>query len=313
MTTLFIIGNGFDLAHGLPTSYDHFKEYLRTEYEYEYDEMPQIWEQSTMMHDGSEEYDVKKCAHIIDYLVSNVGESMTSEYEWKDFERALGKLNLREIEEEIYHQYDNEGDMNPFRTGYLYEDAYHDLEHIMMFVQKLFKEWINTIKIPEQYYSLHRMDVYENLRELFESVDNPVFLTFNYTDTLEILYTEEEVTHIHGDVNNPIVGHGDKTVVEELVFNQDEYIDRISARLGKPCESIIESNSIFFRSLEHITDIYSYGFSFSDVDAIYIKEIINNIENIDVTWHLQEYSKDRHDEYTAKLKRYGFEGEFDTF
>ncbi|MEX5528372.1 AbiH family protein [Pseudomonas syringae] len=31
MQILYIIGNGFDLHHGLPTQYKHFKDYLRTE------------------------------------------------------------------------------------------------------------------------------------------------------------------------------------------------------------------------------------------------------------------------------------------
>lgn len=32
MNKLFIIGNGFDMAHGLPTSYNDFREYLIKEY-----------------------------------------------------------------------------------------------------------------------------------------------------------------------------------------------------------------------------------------------------------------------------------------
>jgi len=31
-STLFIIGNGFDSDHGLPTSYSDFKNYLRENY-----------------------------------------------------------------------------------------------------------------------------------------------------------------------------------------------------------------------------------------------------------------------------------------
>ena len=234
MTTLFIIGNGFDLAHGLPTSYNHFKEYLRTEYEYEYDEKPLLWEQSTTMPDGYEEYSLNECAHIIDYMVSNVGRGLTSIELWSDFEKALGFLDFQEIEEEIYDQYDKEGDINSFKTSYLYEDAYGDLEQIMKFVKKLFQEWIKTIEIPEQHYSLSNMNVYETLSDLFETVEDPIFLTFNYTDTLEILYREKKINHIHGDVNNPIIGHGDNTTIDELAYHQDEYINRISTDLRKP-------------------------------------------------------------------------------
>ncbi|MFC0233929.1 bacteriophage abortive infection AbiH family protein [Vagococcus entomophilus] len=314
MATLFIIGNGFDLAHGLPTSYNHFKEYLRTEYDYDYNEKPLLWEQSTTMPDGDEKYELKECAHIIDHMVSNVGRGLTSIELWSDFEKALGLLDFQEIEEEIFEQYDNEGDVNPFKTGNLYEDAYGDLEKIMKYVKKLFKEWIKTVEIPELYDSLSNMDVYETLSDLFETVDDPIFLTFNYTDTLEILYREEKITHIHGSVNNPIIGHGDNTIVEELAYHQDEFINRISADLSKPCKSIVEQNSNFFKDIENdITDIYTYGFSFSDVDAIYIKEIIKRMDTKNVVWFLQNYNLNNHEEYKEKLLKYGFKGEFSTF
>ncbi|WP_223389903.1 AbiH family protein [Liquorilactobacillus hordei] len=35
---LFIIGNGFDLIHGISSTFNHFKEYFRYTYEYVYDE-----------------------------------------------------------------------------------------------------------------------------------------------------------------------------------------------------------------------------------------------------------------------------------
>lgn len=33
MKNLYIIGNGFDLAHSLPTKYSNFKEYLISKYQ----------------------------------------------------------------------------------------------------------------------------------------------------------------------------------------------------------------------------------------------------------------------------------------
>ena len=35
MSRLFIVGNGFDVAHGLPTKYRDFKFYLKGKYEVE--------------------------------------------------------------------------------------------------------------------------------------------------------------------------------------------------------------------------------------------------------------------------------------
>lgn len=314
MQTLFIIGNGFDLAHGLPTSYNHFKNYLRAEYQYDYLETSSIWEEEKIIMGGDYGYDVKNCAQIIDYLVSSVGEDISSSYDWRDFERALGVLNFQEIEEEINVQYDKEGDINYSHTSSLYETAYSDLVKIMEFVNTLFKEWINTIEINKNFNKLLHMDTFEEFSKLIERANKPIFLTFNYTETLELIYDQSNITHIHGTKESPIVGHGSKEVVKELMWNQDIPIRRILSNLRKPTEDVLKDNQLFFDQLNtDIKEIYTYGFSFSDVDMIYIKEIIGRINNKNTIWYLQNYNSNKHGEYINLLRKYGFNGDFDTF
>ena len=53
-------------------------------------------------------------------------------------------------------------------------------------------------------------------------------------------------------------------------------------------------NNAFFQKLENenITEIYSYGFSFSDVDMIYIKKICSDVDTDNVIWYLNDYGLD---------------------
>ena len=53
MSKLFIIGNGFDSAHKMPTSYEEFRKYIIGEYELSEheDEIPEIPD-SSLMPDG---------------------------------------------------------------------------------------------------------------------------------------------------------------------------------------------------------------------------------------------------------------------
>lgn len=73
-----------------------------------------------------------------------------------------------------------------------------------------------------------------------------VFLTFNYTETLEELYEVNNITHIHGNRDSPIVGHNNASQAEEKVYSQDIYINDLNRALKKPTKKIIKENEDFF-------------------------------------------------------------------
>ena len=65
MKRLFIIGNGFDRAHNLPTSYWDFRKYILTRYPDA--ESYYFIPESTLMPKGDEEYDE---AEVAGYIVN---------------------------------------------------------------------------------------------------------------------------------------------------------------------------------------------------------------------------------------------------
>ena len=67
-------------------------------------------------------------------------------------------------------------------------------------------------------------------------------------------------------------------------------------------------------SANNVRDIYSFGFSFSEVDLPYIKKICEIINTYRVTWYFNSYD----DTYTINtyikcLKECGFKGKFSIF
>ncbi|GBD82847.1 hypothetical protein TEHD86_1569 [Tetragenococcus halophilus subsp. halophilus] len=247
MTRLFVIGNGFDLAHGIPSTFNHFKEYLRSTYSYDYHETPSMWIQSLTDQDGGEIYEMEKCAHIIDSLVCKSCEDISEKKDrenWSIFEKALGYLDYSSMEEEIFAQYDKEGDINHSHTDAIYEDAYRDLTNVILKLPKLFSEWIEGISLPTNSFPVFNLNTYHYFRQLIEGDD--VFLTFNYTETLEELYEVNNITHIHGNRDSPIVGHNNASQAEEKVYSQDIYINDLNRALKKPTKKIIKENEDFF-------------------------------------------------------------------
>ncbi len=62
----------------------------------------------------------------------------------------------------------------------------------------------------------------------------------------------------------------------------------------------------FFRKLSNVKKIYSYGFSFSEVDMVYIKEISRILDAKRVRWYFNQYDWINNKENIEKVKRLGF-------
>ena len=57
----------------------------------------------------------------------------------------------------------------------------------------------------------------------------------------------------------------------------------------------IANHKEFFSSLKNVTEVYSIGFSFSEVDLPYIKEICQNIDTAKIEWYFTKYNEDNNE------------------
>ena len=141
----------------------------------------------------------------------------------------------------------------------------------------------------------------------YNFTDEDIFFSFNYTDTLEILYGIEDVLHIHGDVGKNdilIIGHGDTRDIErakEIIHNSrgeyNEYttstFDTVKTYLEstlKDTDAIIESHKKWFDGLIGIDEVYIIGHSLGNVDLPYFKKI-NECIGEKAEWILCYHSK----------------------
>lgn len=306
MSSLFIIGNGFDISHNLPTSYEDFKKYLVTNYpKANYQEL--ILPEGVPTPGGGERFDNNEVVGFIINIIDQVeGE------DWQDVEESLSHLDFADFFDNFAQDYDEDSDYE-WKEVVNNEDLANNLIIPTSKIKELFSEWINSaINLDATYKK-------DTLSTLFDS--EAYFLSFNYTKTLEHVYGVEEVCHIHGTQDEKLYfGHGD------AVDHSEEYMQKyigaenglsdIDEQLRKNTEEALYDNQSFFVELakKNIKEIYSYGFSFSKVDEVYLEEIFTYVDTNNVVWFFNDYdSEEKIKKYKNKLQNLGFEGSFSEY
>ena len=259
-TCLYILGNGFDRAHGMPTGYRDFRRWLVENNRFD------------VIHELQSAYPAKI---EDDYLL------------WSQFEKALGEYDLDTVInwswENLYLTVDSLG--NQLFNNSLIDTQLPDI------IDEAFSKWVRSIKIATE-------------RAYSDIPPDALYLTFNYTDTLEQLYRipERQVLHIHGRASK-----GDKLIVghDHEINPADYWDDSIDMRennermqrltdmntLCKPVYEIIEQNSCFFNRLGTTTNIHIIGHSCEAVDYPYFREIKESVAR-DAQWHFYPFADD---------------------
>lgn len=115
MEKLYIIGNGFDLNHGLPTSYWWYKEYLKA---------------------TESEFVVRFDDFIERYVIPNVADTVVDIENWSNLESYTKFIYGFDVEEILDEALDSaEDDMD--RASY-----WHDIQYMC----DKYSEWINGIR-----------------------------------------------------------------------------------------------------------------------------------------------------------------------
>ena len=305
MSSLFIVGNGFDIAHGIPSKYSEFRKYIIRNYP-----------------DALKYRDEKIYVEDYDYFIPEefAAEILLSTMDkvngenWENFEASLAHIDFCNKFPGPNHKEDNSLMLNYL----LYMDLLSSgFIACTKWWQDFFQNWIGEV---QKTIKICNYDSRKSLRELFKEKDM-LFFSFNYTKTLEIIYGIKHVTHIHNYVGKKLVfGHGeDDATYQES--NDDlsvgsSFLDDMVMSFKKDTDSSMARCKKFFKKLDCKVDkVYSYGFSYGKVDGVYIKRLINNISP-EAVWYFTEFEAKDSEALRIKkikLRNYGFKGTFDVY
>jgi len=290
MKHLYIIGNGFDLHHGMKTSYFSFCEWLK-----ENDE---------------------SVLFTIDELFGCCDNNW-----WKSFENNLAYAVASDmVLEEVRENYPDFGS-DDFRDADWYDAEYaveNRLSDAYGEIRKAFHQWIAGLKMGDENKKIKLV------------IDDAVFLTFNYTETLEKLYGIEDnkILHIHGKAGSDselVLGHGvDIKIIEEILEKDypknDEGDDFITQRAKdatitgvynqrKDVDGIICTHDSWFLSLKDVTHIYFYGHSLGEVDMPYFRKVFSVVNKNNIQIEISDYKGENRGLIDTFMQSEGFRKE----
>lgn len=263
----YLIGNGFDLHHHLPTLYSDYKQFAK---EIDSDFVEKI---DSILHElgyGSEEIDL-----------------------WSSLEEYLGYFTDSEYDQHFDNALDSsETDMD--RAGYYDDPKFfadekaNELKNERIGVRKYLKEWIDSIRIKNV------------VKDPFLLLSPKAFyLNFNYTKTLEYVYgiDSSKLCYIHVKNDEYILGHNRKRDLPfpnpdghvvypdgEEEFDDDirhvqvkeslnEAYNDIFDEYYKNSKQLIKNNATFFKNIEDAELIYIMGLSLGKEDHVYLEYI----------------------------------------
>ncbi|EMM9640901.1 MULTISPECIES: bacteriophage abortive infection AbiH family protein [Morganellaceae] len=276
---LYIIGNGFDIRHGLPTGYKHFKSYVA--------------KNDQELYDSIEEY-------------------IPAGDEWNELESALGEIDYELIlqnSEMFLASYNTDDWSDAYHHDYQYE-VDKITRMLSARLKKQFADWVKGINIA---------DADNSEQYIPPIPRESLYFSFNYTNTLQQIYAvpDEQIIHIHGNCSydddlilghsfrvekslNPYIGPDQDTRIAEAYDSIDEYFGNTFKPSEDIIEDIIKEKRVFFSSLKNVDEVIVLGHSLAEVDGKYFAEINKSIQE-NARWIVALY---RGEEKSGSLEDY---------
>lgn len=251
MSELIIIGNGFDLHHGLNTSYGSFASFAQ--------------QRASDVHKLLSDLFLASCEYMGFERPNADAEDDFVFDRWCDFEICMGVLDDEEFGRrslEGISEYMEELGMEE----YLVDEFIDNIASIL----EVFRSWVAEIGLPTAN------------RRSFSFGSTSTFLNFNYTETLETFYgvTSSRIFYIHGKR-----GTGDQLVVghdcdppqaqhkDDLPDIQHNPFYAYLRRTRKPVSEIMPRLDRWLRSAPGVTRVSVRGHSLGLVDRPYFELI----------------------------------------
>lgn len=287
MKTLYLVGNGFDIQHGIRTPYSEFRSFLETHHE-------------SFLTDFEAMYNIQPLDDTEPWYTEAAQErwkkSVLKDL-WQTFEEEMGNPDvegMHDMASSLAEQMPEEG------IKYTLDLHWKEQYGFSSDLQKYVLEWLESIDTSGVC----------PIKKSFIGNCSDIFINFNYTDVLERVYGVKTVLHLHGGVPScsaipPIMGHGNKFIIdyykrraqcasEEFVEWEESICSAIAkfcSSLYKDTDAIISRNESFFSSLKDIEQVVSIGLSFGNVDTPYLLRIAEEIKPTS-KWIIYYYSED---------------------
>ena len=285
---LYIIGNGFDLWHGMPTSLWQFKEFVE-------------------VHDS--------------YLLKSVKNYLPADEDWSDLELALADIDVDSIVQ------DHEHFMTPYGAEDWSDSGHHDFQYeVSRVVETLSKElmrrlgqWIRQVPVPTLATAearLHSID------------PASFFLTFNYTSTLERLYfvPDRDILHIHGRAEisdgDLVLGHAwnprersslnkrpDIEEIDTRLMEANSILDKYFSATFKHSDRLLQEHRPFFEKLTDLEEVCVLGHSLSTVDELYFRSLLSIPDLASARWQVACHSDADFQTLPARLSQLGVQAD----
>ena len=285
MNTLYIIGNGFDRYHNLPTTYSDFHLFVIENNP----DLENIFEQ---------------------YFTLTTKQNSDKKYLWSNFEYDLGTFNWNAFFAEINNIDVLHNNFKPSSLFGLEDELEEETEILVNKIREAFEDWLIDLNL-------------ESTEIKLDLEENSIFLTFNYTMTLEEVYQipSDKILHIHGDVENDqgtmIFGHN-KNLKSQPLFDENGESTRTPFSdskanaqqpffgLQKPVKDTIRKNDSFFKNLKDINEIIILGHSLNSIDMPYFRMIKKHcIET--AQWKVSYYSSKEKATFLKSLQKIGID------
>ncbi|EOE6429163.1 AbiH family protein [Enterococcus gallinarum] len=320
MNITFLLGNGFDIQCGLQTSYINFYEYiLKKKYSLEL----------------SQEMDEKFVSKIDNMIYSEIYKSKDSIETWADLEFQLGAFTKRLKEEnqetgiaerflddfEILRE-----DLNEYLKGIQIQDNVQINEDFSEILFTTMDKFFNGV-LEQEYDEINYM-----LRENTNNHFNYRFISFNYTNSLQIIFQNcsknekrngfsssnysqvfnKTIINVHGVIDRFLtLGLNDETQLASDFFEKDDLND-----LLKP-NSLANSREYRRKNAEATIDnsdiIVVFGMSIGSTDKHWwekIAEVLLKAKNKKLIIHLYEKEPSYLSSRKVRLRRKKKEDEF---
>jgi len=263
---LFIIGNGFDLHHGIESRYSDFAFYL-------------------------ERVDRHAFRIAEEYVVPDKDL-------WSVLEERLAEVDVDQIEDYAENFLASYGAQDWSDSGH------HDYEYeigqicdaISTTLRKHFADWVRQLEIPAHAAAAVRCI---DPSAVFLNFNYTPTLQQIYG------VPNDHVLHIHGsamDTNSEIVlGHAWNRQGSELrsrftdedtdvrVAGGFQLIDDLLAATYKPTREILERNKAFFDDLGRVTEVFVLGHSLAHVDEPYFGAVLDRVDP-KANWNVSYYN-----------------------